>query len=53
MPRWGCVVVGAEMVVGYVFAWLAGKGGRAARRADQQVDEAVDATVDRLGGEVA
>jgi hypothetical protein len=46
---WGCVVVGAELVVGYVFAWFAGKGRRAARRADGQVDQAVDAAVDRLG----
>jgi hypothetical protein len=40
---------GAELVVGYLFAWLAGKGKRAARRADGQVDRAVDAAVDRLG----
>jgi len=39
-------MVGAELVVGYVFAWLVGKGKRAALRADQQVDQAVDATVD-------
>jgi hypothetical protein len=42
-------VVGAELVVGYVFAWLAGKGRRAAQRADGKVDQAVDTTVDRLG----
>jgi hypothetical protein len=45
-------VVGAELVVGYVFAWLAGKGMRAARRADGQVDQAVDAAIDRLGGKL-
>jgi hypothetical protein len=45
-------VVGAELVVGYVFAWLARKGWRAARRADAQVDQAIDAAVDRLGGKL-
>jgi hypothetical protein len=45
-------VVGAELVVGYVFAWLAGKGRLAARRADWQVDQAVDGAVDRLGGKL-
>ncbi len=43
---------GAELAVGYVFAWLARKGGRAAHRADGQVDEAVDAAVDRFGGKL-
>jgi hypothetical protein len=45
-------VVGAELVVGYVFAWLARKGWRAARRTDAQVDQAIDTTVDRLGGKL-
>ncbi|WP_370376240.1 tetratricopeptide repeat protein [Catenulispora sp. GAS73] len=31
-----------------MFAWLAGKGKRAALRADQKVDQAVDATVDQV-----
>ena len=43
-------MVGAELVVGYLFAWIAGKSRRAARRADEQLDQAVDAAVDRLGG---
>ncbi|MFC0432259.1 hypothetical protein [Kutzneria buriramensis] len=45
-------MVGAELVVGYVFAWLARKGWRAAHRADGQVDQAIDAAVDRLGGKL-
>lgn len=45
-------MVGAELVVGYVFAWLVEKGRRAARRADDHVDQAVDAAVDRLGGKL-
>lgn len=45
-------MVGAELAVGYVFAWLARKGWRAARRADAQVDQAIDAAVDRLGGKL-
>jgi flagellar hook-basal body complex protein FliE len=45
-------VFGAEVVVGYVFAWLVRKGQRAAKRADGQVDEAIDAGVDRLGGKL-
>ena len=40
---------GMELVVGYLFAWFAGKGKRAARRANEQVDRSVDAAVDRLG----
>ncbi|WP_194924122.1 FxSxx-COOH system tetratricopeptide repeat protein [Catenulispora pinisilvae] len=45
-------MVGAELVVGYLFAWLVGKGKRAARQADAQVDKALDAAVDRLGGKL-
>lgn len=43
---------GAEVAVGYVFAWLVRKGGRAAQRADGQVDEAIDTAVDRFGGKL-
>jgi hypothetical protein len=43
-------MVGAELVVGYVFAWFAGKARRAAGRADAQVVCLVDEGVDRLGG---
>jgi hypothetical protein len=45
-------VFGAEVAVGYVFAWLVRKGGRAAQRADGQVDEAIDTAVDRFGGKL-
>jgi hypothetical protein len=48
----GCPVVGVELVVGYVFAWLVRKGRRAGWRADGHVDQAVDAAVDRLGGKL-
>ena len=40
---------GAEVVVGYVFAWLVRKAKRVGERADDHVDEALDAGVDRLG----
>ena len=43
---------GAEIVVGYVFAWVAGRARRAATRADAHVDAAVDAGVDRLSGKL-
>jgi hypothetical protein len=42
-------MVGADVVVGYVFAWLVGKARRVGARADGQVDEALDAGVDRVG----
>jgi len=42
-------VVGAEIAVGYVFAWLVRKARHAGQRADGQVDSALDAGVDRLG----
>jgi hypothetical protein len=42
-------VVGAEIAVGYVFAWLVSKARHAGQRADGQVDAALDAGVDRLG----
>lgn len=40
---------GAEVAVGYLFAWFVRKGRRAAQRADGQVDEAIDVAVDRFG----
>jgi hypothetical protein len=43
---------GAEVAVGYLFAWLVRKGRRAAQRADGQVDKAIDTTVDRFGGKL-
>ena len=42
-------MVGAEIAVGYMFAWLVRKARRAGERADGQVDAALDAGVDRLG----
>lgn len=52
---------GAELAVGYVFAWAVRKARRAAGAADGMVDQAVDASVERvhqlvtqrLGGERA
>lgn len=42
-------MVGAELVVGYVFAWVAGKVRRAGSRADGQLNAALDLGVDRAG----
>ncbi len=42
-------MVGTEVVVGYVFAWLVRKARRAGARADTHADAAVDAAVDRVG----
>lgn len=39
---------GAEIAVGYVFAWAVRKLRRVAGPADQLVDEALDATVERV-----
>ncbi|MGW2640973.1 hypothetical protein [Streptomyces sp. NPDC001348] len=44
----GGLMVGAELVVGYVFGWLLRKAKHAANRADGQVDAALDASVDSL-----
>jgi hypothetical protein len=41
-------MVGAELIVGYMFAWLVRKARRAGDRADGRADEAIDAGVDRL-----
>jgi hypothetical protein len=45
-------VVGAEIVVGYVFAWAVRKARRVGTRADEQVDAALEAGVDRAGGKL-
>lgn len=42
-------MVGADIVVGYLFAWLVRKAKRVGQRADEQVDRALDAGVDRAG----
>ncbi|MEU2712302.1 hypothetical protein [Streptomyces sp. NPDC007205] len=44
----GVAVTGAEIAVGYVFAWLVAKARRAAGRADAEVDRGLDAGMDRL-----
>lgn len=41
-------MTGIEIVVGYVFAHLVGKAKRVSRRADTEVDRALDAGMDRL-----
>ncbi|MFD5634808.1 hypothetical protein ACFWJM_11795 [Streptomyces sp. NPDC127077] len=40
--------MGAEIAVGYLFAWLVGKARRVAGRADGEVDRGLDAGMDRL-----
>lgn len=45
----GVVVVGAEVVVGYLFAWVVRKARLVGERTDGQVDAALEAGVDRLG----
>lgn len=42
-------MVGADVVVGYVFARLVGKAKRVGQRVDGQVGQALDAGVDRAG----
>lgn len=42
-------MIGAEILVGYVFAWVARKARRVGARADEQVDAALDAGVDQAG----
>lgn len=44
----GGFVTGIELVVGYLAAWAVRKGRRVAGRADQEVDQALDAGMDRL-----
>lgn len=41
-------MVGVELAVGYVFAWAVRKARRVAGRADAEVDQALDAGMDRL-----
>jgi hypothetical protein len=45
----GCVVVGADLVVGYLFSWLVRKAKRVGTCADERIDQALDAGVDRAG----
>ncbi|NUP51341.1 MAG: chromosome partitioning protein [Catenulispora sp.] len=42
-------MVGAEIAVGYMFAWLVRKARRVGDRADAHIDAALDAGVDRAG----
>ncbi|MFF9409822.1 hypothetical protein ACF1B0_30510 [Streptomyces anandii] len=46
-------MTGIELVVGYLAAWAVRKGRRVAGRADQEVDQALDAGMDRLHEVVA
>jgi hypothetical protein len=46
----GDAVVGVELAVGYVFAWAVRKARRVAGRADAEVDQTLDAGMDRLHG---
>lgn len=41
-------MTGIEIAVGYLFAWAVRKARRVAGRADEEVDRALDAGVDRL-----
>lgn len=45
-------MVGAELAVGYLFAWLVRKAKRAGERADEHVDAALDAGVDQLSAKL-
>ncbi|MFE4977747.1 hypothetical protein ACFRAR_37295 [Kitasatospora sp. NPDC056651] len=44
---------GVELAVGYLFAWAVSKARRVAGRADAEVDQALDAGMDRLHDVVA
>lgn len=46
--RGGALMMGIELVVGYLAAWAVRKGRRVAGRADQELDQALDAGMDRL-----
>ncbi|MFD4656320.1 hypothetical protein ACFWP2_11905 [Kitasatospora sp. NPDC058444] len=46
-------MVGVELAVGILFAWAARKAKRVAGRADAEVDQALDAGMDRLHEVVA
>ncbi|MGW7529281.1 hypothetical protein [Streptomyces sp. NPDC054783] len=46
-------MTGIELVVGYLAAWAVRKGHRVAGRVDQEVDQALDAGMDRLHEVVA
>ena len=41
-------MTGAEIAIGYLFAWLVGKAKRVAGRADAEVDRALDEAMDQL-----
>lgn len=41
-------MLGLELVAGYLAVWAMRKAGRVARRADAEVDQALDAALDRL-----
>ncbi|MFI6951453.1 hypothetical protein [Streptomyces sp. NPDC050422] len=43
-------MTGIEIAAGYVFAWALGKAKRVGRRADAEVDQALDVALDRLDG---
>jgi flagellar hook-basal body complex protein FliE len=45
-------MTGIEVAVGFLFAWALQKAKRVAARADGQVDQALDAAMDRLHGMV-
>jgi len=49
----GQVVIEAGVIAGYVIAWVARKARRAAGRLDAEVDEVIDAGLDRLHEVVA
>ena len=45
-------MIGTEVAVGYVFAWLVRKAKHVGERADGEVDHALDAGVDRVGAKL-
>lgn len=44
----GDVVIGIEIAVGFLIAWVVRKAGRVGRRVDTEVDQVLDAGLDRL-----
>jgi hypothetical protein len=49
----GDVVIGFEVAVGFLIAWVVRKMGRVGRRVDTEVDQVLDAGLDRLHDVVA
>lgn len=49
----GDVVIGFEVAVGFLIAWVVSKVGRVGRRVDSEVDQVMDAGLDRLHDLVA